>query len=179
LLDRQAPLSASNRVQPGVHRAHRGRFLLGMLAVATLLTSGLAEPVSARASATSAATEVIAAARRHIGAPYRFGSDGPRTFDCSGLVFRAFKEAHEAGAIGRTRKTAVRYMRAFELRGQASRSNGRPGDLVVYGGGSHIGIYLGHGKVISALASGVRRHGLRRLTIPFTEFLHTHLTAGR
>ena len=148
-----------------------------MVALATLLFSGVAEPASATGTAPSAAAKVIAAAQRHIGASYRLGTDGPRTFDCSGLVFRSFKDAREAPSIGGTRKTAAGYMAAFQRRGQASRTNGRPGDLVIYGGGSHIGIYLGHGKVISALTSGVRRHGLHQLDVPFTEFLHTHLTA--
>ena len=38
----------------------------------------------------------------------------------------------------------------FRNRGLASRSGGRPGDLVVFGYGSHIGISLGDGRVISA-----------------------------
>jgi murein DD-endopeptidase len=173
LIDLKAPMRAAGRAQPGVHGAPR-RFLLGIVALATLLFSGVAEPVAA-GSTTRLAAPVIAAARHHLGAPYRMGSDGPRTFDCSGLVFRSFKDAREAKVIGGTRKTAATYMRAFERRGRASRRNGRPGDLVVYGHGSHIGIYIGHGMVISALTSGVRKHGLRRLNIPFTEFLHTHL----
>jgi cell wall-associated NlpC family hydrolase len=176
LIDRRAPMCAINRAEPGPHSASRGRFLLGVVVLATLLFSGLAEPVAATSTAPGAAT-VIAAARHHLGAPYRMGTDGPRTFDCSGLVFRSFKDAHEAGVIGGTRKSAAAYMRAFERRGQASRSHGRPGDLVIYGNGSHIGIYLGNGKVISALTSGVRRHGLHQLNVPFTEFLHTHLRA--
>ncbi len=177
MIDVRARVRAISHAQPRTHSAHRGRFLLSMLALATLLFSGLAEPAAAESSAPSAAAEVIAAARHHIGAPYRMGTDGPRTFDCSGLVFRSFKDAREAGVIGGTRKTAAGYMAAFQRRGQASRRNGRPGDLVVYGHGSHIGIYLGNGKVISALTSGVRVHGLRRLNVPFTQFLHTHLAA--
>jgi cell wall-associated NlpC family hydrolase len=173
LNDRRAPMCAIGRAQPGVHSARR-RFLLGIVALATLLFSGVAEPVAA-GSTPGPAAQVIAAARRHLGAPYRMGADGPRAFDCSGLVFRSFKDAREAKVIGGTRKTAATYMRAFERRGQASRRNGRPGDLVVYGHGSHIGIYIGHGMAISALTSGVRKHGLRRLNVPFTEFLHTHL----
>ena len=177
MIDLRARMRAANRAQPRAHSARLRRILLSVVALATLLFSGVAEPVSANGTAPSAAAEVIAAARHYLGAPYRMGTDGPRTFDCSGLVFRSFKDAHEVGIIGRTRKTATGYMHAFERRGQASRSNGRPGDLVIYGHGSHIGIYLGNGKVISALTSGVRRHGLRQLNVSFTEFLHTHLTA--
>jgi len=49
-------------------------------------------------------------------------------------------------------------------------SSSKPGDLVIYNKGTHVGIYMGDGKVISAIDVGVRRHGLHRLTIPFTVF---------
>lgn len=185
MIDVRARMRAANRAPSSVPTPRRGPLLLSLLALSTLLLGGIAEPVAADGLVHHGATElhrgaaeVIAAARHHLGAPYVWATDGPRTFDCSGLVYRAFKEAREAGVIGGTRKTAAGYMLAFERRGQASRTHGRPGDLVVYGHGSHIGIYLGNGMVISALTSGVRRHGLRRLTVPFTEFLHTHLSAG-
>lgn len=174
MIELRAPMCAVNRAAPRIRSARRGRYLLGVVALATLLFSSLAGPVAATTAPTASA-EVIAAARSHLGAPYVYATDGPRTFDCSGLVFRSFKEAGEVAVIGWTRKSAFGYMRYFERRGLASRRYGRPGDLVVYGGGSHIGIYLGDAMVISALTSGVRRHGLRRLNVPFTEFLHTHL----
>ena len=34
---------------------------------------------------------VIAAARSHLGVPYRVGSEGPSLFDCSGLMYRIFR----------------------------------------------------------------------------------------
>jgi glucokinase len=37
------------------------------------------------------------------------------------------------------------------LRGLTGRSNPRVGDIVIYGGGTHAAIYIGHGLVISAL----------------------------
>ncbi|HEU4572794.1 MAG TPA: NlpC/P60 family protein, partial [Candidatus Limnocylindrales bacterium] len=64
----------------------------------------------------------------------------------------------------------------FRSRGLASRSGAQRGDLVVWGGGSHIGIYLGGGKAISTLTSGVRIHGVYAVTAPFTAFLHTHMS---
>ena len=177
MIDLHARLAAGYRPASGSHNARLGRFLIIVVVLATLLCSGMAEPVSASTPAPGAAA-VIAAARHHLGAAYRSGATGPRAFDCSGLVYRAFKEARRAGIIGGTRASAAAYMRMFERRGQASRTHGRPGDLVIYGHGSHIGIYLGRGMVISALTSGVRRHGLKQLTVPFTEFLHTHLAAA-
>jgi cell wall-associated NlpC family hydrolase len=53
------------------------------------------------------------------------------------------------------------------------RTTSKPGDLVVWGGGSHIGIYIGHGKAISTLTRGVRVHGVHAVTARFTAYLHT------
>jgi len=41
-----------------------------------------------------------------------------------------------------------------------------------------MGIYLGRGRAISALTSGVRIHGLHDLTSSFTAFLHVRLERG-
>lgn len=119
---------------------------------------------------------VVAAARSHIGARYAYGGTGPR-FDCSGLVYRVFKETGQLAKIGGRRRTAAGLLRWFQRHGLVSAKGGQPGDLVIYNGGSHVGIYIGNGKVISAVLRGVRMHGLHRMTIPFTAFLHTRLGA--
>ena len=68
----------------------------------------------------------------------------------------------------------------FKKHGKASRTNGRPGDLVVWGGGQHIGVYLGNGRAISALSSrGVRTHKVSAFSAPFTAFVHTGLADKR
>ena len=54
------------------------------------------------------------------------------------------------------------------------------GDLVVGGNGRHLGIYLGHGRAISALTRrGVSVHRLHAVTQPFTGFLRTRLWRHR
>jgi len=35
-----------------------------------------------------------------------------------------------------------------------------------------VGIYIGNGRAVSALVSGVRVHKVKALTIPFTTYLH-------
>jgi hypothetical protein len=50
--------------------------------------------------------------------------------------------------------------------------------VVVWGGGAHVGIYLGNGMAISALTSGVRIASIYALTNSFTAFLHTGLSAA-
>ena len=64
----------------------------------------------------------------------------------------------------------------FKSRGKASRTNPRVGDLVVWGYGSHIGIYIGGGKAVSTLRSGVRIHGVFAVTARFTAYLHTGMS---
>jgi cell wall-associated NlpC family hydrolase len=61
--------------------------------------------------------------------------------------------------------------------GLTSRSNPRIGDVVIWGSGSHAGIYIGSGRVISALNSrqGIRITGLHALGAPFTTFIHTRI----
>ena len=170
----------------GSHVVRLRYLFLAIVALVTVLSVEVAQPVAASSPSpgsspspkpkpVDAAQKIIAAATRHLGAPYVTGTEGPRTFDCSGLVFRVFKDTGELAVIGGSRKTARAYMDLFQRRGQASRTHGRPGDLVIYNHGEHIGIYVGHGKVISAIYDGVSKTRLRHLSIPFTEFLHTHL----
>jgi hypothetical protein len=140
-----------------------------------LVTSGLPTAAPARA-ASSQADNVVHAALAYLGAPYVWGAEGPNVFDCSGLVYRAFKDAGELPLISGERRTAAGYYRYFANRGMTSKTDGRRGDLVIYGGGTHIGIYLGDGKVVSALTKGVTIHGLNALSTSFTTFLNVDWT---
>lgn len=83
---------------------------------------------------------IVAYARAHLGAAYVSNAAGPRAFDCSGLVMRAYQAAgislpHSSGAIAARARPV-------------SRSAARPGDIVV--GAGHVGIYMGGGKMIDA-----------------------------
>jgi hypothetical protein len=108
---------------------------------------------------------VVALAYDQIGKDYVFGAEGPNKFDCSGLVYWLFKEIGELPRIGGARLGARSYMRWFVARGRWSKdeSDARPGDLVVWKDGHHIGIYVGPNRAISALNPnlGVRLHDLR------------------
>ena len=110
------------------------------------------------------------------GRPWVYGATGPRAFDCSGLVTYAFRRVGVLAQIGsgryRSGRAMLRWARAHHL----TRSIGRRGDVVVWGNGAHVGIYLGNGKAISTLTSGVRVHGLRVLNTRFTTFISTGLS---
>ena len=166
----EAPQRAEDRADART-RIHRVPTLVAtLLALLMLVGVGVSAPVAANGGG-SPADRVIAAAMSHLGARYVWGSTGPNTFDCSGLVYRAFSEAHLAKHIGGF-NTAHGYYYSFRARGRTSRTNGQPGDIVVYNHGGHVGIYLGHGKVISALLSGVKIHPLNGINIRFTTFIH-------
>jgi cell wall-associated NlpC family hydrolase len=152
--------------------------LLAALTPPTLLRTGAASataPVSLVYS--SAAARVIALARSHLGARWVYAASGPRAFDCSGLVLRAYSDAGLVGKLGGWGNRSGYAIYAYGLRHHlVSRTNGQPGDVVVWGGGGHVGIYLGHGMAISTLVSGVRIHGIYAVTKRFTAFVHTGLT---
>ncbi|MEW9550473.1 NlpC/P60 family protein [Nonomuraea sp. NPDC050783] len=91
---------------------------------------------------TGTGARIVAAAKLHLGKPYVWGANGPSAFDCSGLAYYVLNQA--GIKIGDT--TAAGY--------QASGkpvSSPQPGDLVFFGHpASHVGIYLGDGKMIHA-----------------------------
>jgi cell wall-associated NlpC family hydrolase len=151
------------------------RLILLLLAIVFAGTLLAIAPAAAQA-APSEATRVVNEAERHLGKPWVYAATGPRSFDCSGLVFRVFKDTGLIDRIGNTRKTVRGYYNWFKQRGLVSRSNPRVGDLVVWGDNKHIGIYVGNGMAISTLTSGVTRHGIHRLTNKFKAFLHVRLT---
>ena len=127
-------------------------------------------------TAIARADQVIAVAKSKLGARWAYGAAGPSAFDCSGLVIYSYSKAGVASIIGSGRARSARALYAwFRARGLASTTDGRPGDLVIWGGGTHVGIYLGNGMAISTLLNGVRIHSIRATTARFTAFLHTGL----
>lgn len=142
-----------------------------------------APPVATPAATTSvvrhrrsAAARLIAVARRQLGDRYVYGAMGPGRFDCSGLVLFALRRSHNRRVVHSGLRSARSILQSYRRHHRTSRHHGRPGDLVVWGGGTHIGIYLGHGRAISALTRrGVSVHRIGAMTMPFTAFLHTRL----
>ncbi len=88
-------------------------------------------------------------ALKQIGDRYVFGSAGLLTWDCSGLTMRAYQAAgvslpHSSAAQSRLGK-------------QVSIKSLKPGDLLFYGRPvSHVGMYIGGGKMVHAPRSGSR-----------------------
>jgi cell wall-associated NlpC family hydrolase len=88
-------------------------------------------------------------ALRAVGVPYRWGGTSPSSgFDCSGLVYWAYgrlgvevpHSSYALAAIGR----------------RIGRAHLKPGDILVFSGYGHVGLYVGRGRMVHAPHSGTR-----------------------
>ena len=88
-------------------------------------------------------------ALRAVGVPYRWGGISPASgFDCSGLVYWAY------GRLGIAVPHSS-YALNVEGRGVA-RSKKKAGDVLVFSGLGHVGLYVGHGRMVHAPHSGAQ-----------------------
>ena len=88
-------------------------------------------------------------ALRAVGVPYHWGGSSPSNgFDCSGLVYWAY------GKLG-VHLPHSSYALA-ELGRRVPRSRLRPGDLLFFYGFGHVGLYVGHGRMVHAPHTGTR-----------------------
>lgn len=149
-------------------------FIPTALVWAALISVTPPAPVAAATPNRTEAQQIIAIAKRQLGDHWRAGAMGPGSFDCSGLVIYAYRKAGDGRVLRYGHLRSARSLYAyFRAHGKASRSNPKLGDLVIWGGGVHIGIYIGNGKAISTLNSGVRIHRVHAVTARFTTYLHT------
>jgi murein DD-endopeptidase len=85
-----------------------------------------------------------------LGAPYKWGGNGPTSFDCSGLV----RYVHDQLGIGTPRTAAEQYAAAKPV----SMKGLSPGDLLFFrikgARISHVAIYTGEGRFIHAPKTG-------------------------
>ncbi|MEV6808185.1 NlpC/P60 family protein [Streptomyces sp. NPDC051132] len=101
------------------------------------------ERVGSAPAPAGRAAAAVAYAYAKLGSPYVWGATGPHAFDCSGLALAAYRAA--GISLPRTTYAQINAGR------RVSRSELRPGDLVFfYSGVSHVGIYVGDGRMIHA-----------------------------
>jgi cell wall-associated NlpC family hydrolase len=111
------------------------------------------------AGASGKAAVAIKFAMSQLGKPYKWGGNGPSAWDCSSLVQAAYRAA--GLPIPRTTWDQMKGGAAV-----ASLAGAQPGDLLFFGGGSHVAIYLGNGQMIEAPRTGlnVRQTSVRTPT---------------
>ncbi|MGF7033132.1 cell wall-associated NlpC family hydrolase [Paenibacillus mucilaginosus] len=128
---------------------------------------------SSSTTSTQKVEKVIAAGMKYLGTPYEYGSDRSTvaTFDCSDFVRQAFKDALGVTLPSNSR-TQADYVREHSSRIVTDIDNLKRGDLVFfmsYRGSSlsaysgidksaqritHVGIYLGDGKMLNTWGTG-------------------------
>jgi cell wall-associated NlpC family hydrolase len=104
-------------------------------------------PPAYNGSAAGQAAVAIRFAYAQLGKPYQWGGAGPNSYDCSGLVMRAW------GAAG----VSLPHSAAGDqgMLPAVSLSALEPGDLVFYGRPAyHVALYIGGGQIIQAPHTG-------------------------
>ncbi|CAL9567748.1 NlpC/P60 family protein [Streptomyces sp. enrichment culture] len=110
-------------------------------------SSGSSESSTPGSSNGTKAEKALAFAQAQIGKPYVWGATGPGSYDCSGLTQGAWKAA--GVTLPRTTYDQVNAGTTVSV------SQAQPGDLVFfYDDISHVGLYIGDGKMIHAPKPG-------------------------
>jgi cell wall-associated NlpC family hydrolase len=103
--------------------------------------SGTLPPVSGRAGVA------VAYAESKVGDRYVYAQTGPSEFDCSGLVYAAWR----AAGVSIERDSMEQWASLPHI----SRSELEPGDLVFYypgpSGPGHVAMYIGNNEIVQAL----------------------------
>ena len=161
-----------------------------VLSMSLVLVGVLPSPASAgwltttwpayNATPNSEAARVLEIARAQLGKRFSFGASGPNAFDCSGLVWYAFKTAGLADRMGGKRRGATAYLNWFKQNGTWSPNlaDARPGDILIWGGGKHSGLFISGNWAISALNRryDIRIHRANPMGLPFTAVLFVNMS---
>lgn len=120
--------------------------------VATVAATGAAVgTVAASIGATLSGNALVAEARKHLGKKYVFGSVGPNTFDCSGLVVYCLRKTSYPGC---PRFTTFNVSSVLAKRGwrKVAPAQFQAGDVIIRTG--HMGIASGKDTYINAPHTG-------------------------
>lgn len=120
------------------------RLLLASVLCLTAAFGAVAQehPDAAKANPRQVADDIIKEAGQHLGKPYKYGGNGPESFDCTGFTCYVFNKS--GYKLSRTSSDQARDGR--EVRGGIE--NYQKGDLIIFGGRSakqtpgHVGIFI-------------------------------------
>ena len=93
------------------------------------------------------AEKAVAFAYAQLGKPYVFGASGPSSYDCSGLTMASWAAA--GVSIPRTS------FEQWDALPHVPESQMQPGDILVFNGEGHVGIFVGNGMLIDAPHTGL------------------------
>lgn len=92
-------------------------------------------------------SRMLGAMNGKLGIPYRYGSQGPYSYDCSGLVWTVFGES----GVPFERASAATFWNQFEP--AAEEEKYRFGTLVFFNGLKHVGIVIDENTFYHASSS--------------------------
>ena len=112
--------------------------------------------------AGSKGKRALAFAKAQLGKPYKWGAEGPKAYDCSGLVMMAWRSV--GVSMPRTSQ------QQFRSGNRILKSQLRAGDLVFFYGSrpSHVAMYVGDGVIIHAPRPGKRVEYSRVSYMPYS-----------
>lgn len=118
-------------------------------------TTASSSSSTSSSSGSGSGAAVLAYAQQFVGNPYKWGGTSlTNGADCSGFVQSVY--AHFGKSLPHSSYADAHVGRAV------SKSDMRPGDIVVYGG--HVGIYAGGGKLLSALG---KKYGITYCSVNY------------
>ncbi len=168
----------STRAKEYIHEATG----LSPLSTREINTDSTAAPIEYKTgtrNASGTSNKIVASAEKYIGTPYVWGGESASEggMDCSGFVYNALKGA--GYKIGRT--TAQGY-RSYGS--TVNKADMQPGDLVFFGKNnkaSHIGIYIGNGKMIhsSGNSKNTKAHPGKGVSVANIDYRSDFLEARR
>jgi len=142
-------------------------FVVVSAALAGCSAVSVPAPIAERPTESARGQTVVALAKQHVGAPYRWGGSSPSGFDCSGLVRYVYAQV----GIALPHNAAQQYRLGLPV----AREDLEPGDLVFFDRLRHNGIYVGDGRFIHARQTG-RRVAIASLD---DEWYASHFVGGR
>jgi len=156
--------------------------VLAVTAVALVPVMGLATNASATTVAGSKAVSYIE--KHDMGKPYSESSGrlGPNHFDCSGLIYSAFKAVgHDMGKTHTTTNTEWSYLSKKHQTSSKHQTKAhhtvQVGDILFFwnhGSVQHVGIYIGHNEMIDANST----HGKVKIDDAFYNWGFSYITFG-
>lgn len=119
------------------------------------LQINVVQPVNRSGSRTHALSNIKSVSEKYLGKPYKYASNGPNSFDCSGFVYYImntyYKDYLKEKSINLPRSSRDQ----ANVGTRINRSQLQVGDLVFFNNGrsstiSHVGIYIGNNEFIHA-----------------------------
>lgn len=112
---------------------------------------------------------VLAVAKSQLGVPYVWGHQvAYQGFDCSNFTAYVYKHALGYGMSGASQT------QNHSIGRRVSVSSMRPGDLIIFENGKHVGIYIGNNKMIEE-GGGLGKVGY--LSVKRGSYWGNHITA--